>query len=356
MDSVAAPFRPAPGHQAHPFSAPAPASSKEFEISRSVLIGDTADIFLHRALAVLRSENVNPEVAMEFTAEGNGVLCGVTEARQFLSRVLPETGREVYALEEGAHIARGDTALRIRGPYASFGLYETAVNGILSSCSGWATAARECVDAAAGTPVISFGARHVHPNVAGYMDYAAVVGKCAAGSTPLGGRLSGHNASGSMSHSMVLLSGDTLRAMMAFDHHMPPEVPRVALVDTFRDEAEEAVEVAKAFKDRLRGVRVETPEERGGVTPGLVWEMRARLDQAGFPHVDIYVGGEITPDRIRQFVEARAPVAAFAVGRHIAAASPLGFTAEIKEVGGKAIARRGRIPGTSHDPRLVRVL
>ena len=332
-------------------------TTREFEIARSVLVGDTADVYLHRTLNILRSEGVNPEVAMEFTAGRDSVFCGMAEVKTLLQRVLPEAGREVYALDEAAQVSKGEVALRIRAPYASFGLYETAICGTLASCSGWATGARECVDAAGEVPVVCFGARHVHPSVAGLLDYAAVVGgKCAAGSSTLGGRLSGHTPSGTMSHSLVMLMGDTVRAMLAFDRHMPPEVPRVALVDTFRDEAEEAIEVAKATKDKLRGVRLETPDERGGVTPELVKEVRARLDQAGHSQVDIYVSGDLTPDRIRQFVAAKAPVAGFAVGRYIACSDPVLFSADIKEIGGKHVARRGRIPGITQNSRLARVM
>jgi nicotinate phosphoribosyltransferase len=39
------------------------------------------------------------------------------------------------------------------------------------------------------------------------------------------------------------------------------------------------------------GVRLDTPSERGGVTPDLVKEVRARLDQAGFSYVKIFVSG-----------------------------------------------------------------
>ena len=42
------------------------------------------------------------------------------------------------------------------------------------------TAARACVEAAAPQPVISFGARHVHPAVTDVLDYAAIVGGCAS--------------------------------------------------------------------------------------------------------------------------------------------------------------------------------
>ena len=328
----------------------------EFEIGRSVLTGYTADNELHRALTILRNEGINPEVVVEFTAEREGVLCGISEVKTLLDRVLPETGREVWALDEGVPVAGGEVALRIRAPYASFGLFETAILGTLASCTGWASAATECVDAAEGIPVIAYGARHVHPEVVGVMDYSAVVGKCASSSSVVGQQLHGLTPSGTMPHSLVLLIGDTVRSILAFDKHMPPEVPRVALVDTFKDEAEEALDVAKALRERLRGIRLDTPKERGGVTPDLVKEVRARLDQGGYTHVDIFVSGGISPERIREFVDASAPVSVFAVGYYIAAASPISFTADIKEIDGHAIAKRGRIPGITVNPRLSQVL
>ena len=328
----------------------------DFEIGRSVLTGYTADNELHRALTILRNEGVNPEVVVEVTAERDGVFCGITEVKTLLDRVLPETGREVWALDEGVTVTGGEAALRIRAPYASFGLFETAILGTLASCTGWATAASECVDSGDGIPVIAYGARHVHPEVVGVMDYSAVVGKCASSSSVVGQQLHGLTPSGTMPHSLVLLMGDTVRSILAFDKHMPPEVPRVALVDTFKDEAEESLAVAKALRERLRGIRLDTPKERGGVTPELVHEIRARLDQGGHSHVDIFVSGGITPERIREFVDAGAPVSVFAVGYYIAAASPISFTADIKEIDGKAIAKRGRIPGLSVNPRLSQVL
>ncbi|MBH66094.1 MAG: nicotinate phosphoribosyltransferase [Chloroflexi bacterium] len=328
----------------------------DFEIGRSVLTGYTADNELHRALTILRNEGVNPEVVVEFTAERDGVFCGISEVKTLLDRVLPETGREVWALDEGVTVAAGEVALRIRAPYASFGLFETAILGTLASCTGWATAAAECVEAGDGVPVIAYGARHVHPEVVGVMDYSAVVGGCASSSSVVGQQLHGLTPSGTMPHSLVLLMGDTVRSIMAFDKHMPPEVPRVALVDTFKDEAEEAVDVAKALRERLRGIRLDTPKERGGVTPELVHEIRARLDKRGHHHVDIFVSGGISPERIRNFVEAGAPVSVFAVGYYIAAASPISFTADIKQIEGADIAKRGRVPGLSVNPKLSQVL
>lgn len=331
-------------------------TTREFDIGRSVLVGDTADVYFHRALTILRNEGVNPAVVMEFSAGRDGVLCGIDEVKSLLSKVLPETGREVWALDEQSTIGSGEVALRIHAPYAAFGLYETALCGILASCTGWATAARECVDAAQGIPVISFGARHVHPSVAGIMEYSAVKGGCVSCSSVLGARLSGLTPSGTMPHALILVMGDTLRAVQAFDRHMPPEVPRVALVDTFHDEAEESIEIARAMRERLRGIRLDTAVERGGVTPDLVREVRARLDQAGFSQVDIYISGGITAARIREFIEAQSPVSAFGVGAYISGAAPNNFTADIHEIEGRPIAKRGRIPGVSQNARLARVL
>ena len=62
---------------------------------------------------------------------------------------------------------------------------------MLAQSTGWATAARECVEAAAPDPVISFGARHIHPDITDVLDYAAIVGGCVGASTPAGARLAG---------------------------------------------------------------------------------------------------------------------------------------------------------------------
>ncbi|MCI0439591.1 MAG: nicotinate phosphoribosyltransferase [Chloroflexi bacterium] len=328
----------------------------DFDIRPSILVGDTADIYLQRTLTILRNEGFNPVVAMEFYPQRAGIFCGIREARALLAKVLPETGTEVWSLEEGEAMASKEVALRIRAPYSTFGLYETAICGILSSCSAWATAARECVDAAQGIPIVALAARHVHPNVAANIDYASVVGGCVSVSTILGARLSGITPAGNMPHVLPLLLGDTVRALNAFDKHMPQEVPRVALVDTFKDEAEEALNVANALKEKLRGVRLDTPVERGGVTPELVREVRARLDLAGFRHVEIFVSGGFTAEKIRHFVEVGAPVNGFGVGGYISNAPSNSFTADIHEVDGKPVAKRGRIPGITPNPRLDRVM
>jgi nicotinate phosphoribosyltransferase len=297
-------------------------------------------------------------VTMEVFTREPAVLCGIDEAKNLLGHVLAECDPaevSVEALEDGDEIGPKEIVLRIRARYRTFGLYETAFLGMLAQSTGWATAARECVEVAAPQPVISFGARHVHPDIVDVLDYAAIVGGCVGASTPAGARLAGLNPTGTMPHSLVLIFGDTVEAALAFDRDLGPDVPRIVLVDTFKDEAEEALRVAHALGDRLYGIRLDTPSERGRVTADLVHEVRARLDQAGFHHVKIVVSGGLNPERIRYFKESGAPVDSFAVGSYISGATPIDFTGDIKEIDGRPIAKRGRIPGVTESPRLKRV-
>ena len=323
--------------------------------SHEILSGDSADVYFARADSILAAEGLDPLVTMEVFTRHDAVLCGIDEARNLLGHVLADadpTETQLEALSDGDRIEPREIVLRIRGRYRQFGLYETAFLGMLAHSTGWATAAREVVDAAAPEPVISFGARHIHPDITDVLDYAAIVGGCVGASTPAGARLAGLAPTGTMPHSLVLIFGDTVEAALAFDRHLGPEVARVVLVDTFKDEAEEALRVAHALGDKLYGIRLDTPSERGRVTADLVHEVRARLDQEGYQQVRIVISGGLTPDRIQYFKEAGAPVDSYAVGSYISGASPIDFTADIKELDGRPIAKRGRIPGITPSPRL----
>jgi nicotinate phosphoribosyltransferase len=327
-----------------------------FEIPDYVLSGDTSDIYFVRTVDILKKESINPVATMEVFPSRSGTLCGMEEVKALLEQVLPEGNREVWALPEGEPFQRKEVVLRITAPYQSYGVYETVYLGMLSHGSGWATAARECIEAAAGIPIISFGARHIHPLVAGVMDYAAIVGGCAGCSSVSGARLAGIKPAGTMPHALIIIMGDTATAMKAFNKHMPPEVPRIALVDTFKDEPEESIIVAQALKGKLQGVRLDTPGERGRVTADLVKETRARLDLAGFKEVKIFVSGGLDPERIRYFLNGGAPVDFFGVGSYISGARPIDFTADLHDIAGKPIAKRGRIPGITPNSRLKRIL
>ena len=323
--------------------------------SREILSGDSADVYFARAASILEREGLDPLVTMELFARQDAVLCGIDEAKNLIGHVLATADLNettVEALSDGDRIGPKEVVLRIRARYRQIGLYETAILGMMAQSTGWATAARECVDVASPEPVVSFGARHVHPDITDVLDYAAIVGGCVGASTPAGARLAGLNPTGTMPHSLVLIFGDTVAAAEAFDRDLGADMPRIVLVDTFRDEAEETLRVAHALGDRLYGIRLDTPSERGRVTADLVKEIRARLDQEGYDHVKIVVSGGMNPDRITYFKEQGAQVDSYAVGSYISGATPIDFTGDIKEIDGKPIAKRGRIPGITASPRL----
>ncbi|MDO9534384.1 MAG: nicotinate phosphoribosyltransferase [Bacillota bacterium] len=313
-----------------------------------ILKGVTSDLYFVRTRELLtHAGKENTPVVAEIFSGRAGVLAGVEE----VFNLIKSKKVSLWAVPEGEEVGQKEVVMRIRGPYDEFAMYETALLGMLASASGWATAARACRNAAGDKPVYSFGARHVHPAVAPVMERAAIVGGAENCSCILGAKLLGKEPSGTLPHAAVMVIGDTVETALLYDQTMPPESPRIILVDTFKDEAEETIRVAEALKEKLDGIRLDTPGERGGVTPGLVREIRARLNQKGYDHVQIFVSGGITTARMPALSEAGAD--AFGIGSFISAAPPLDMTMDLKEIDGKAIAKRGRIPGITENNRLV---
>ena len=325
----------------------------KLDFPRYVMVGDVADAQRSRAQTILRKEGVNPNAVFEFAPSRDCTVCGLSEVLHLLEEVLPEDDCRVWALEggDGVQAQAGEVVLRVQTAANSLLMFQSAITGVLASASGWATAARECVEASGKVRVMVSGTSYLHPNLVAQMEYAAVKGGCVATSTPLGARLSDTNAHGTMTTLLIVLMGDAQSALTAMDRTMPPEVQRIARAGVLRDEVEDVMEAVKAV-DNLSGIHLRTPPERGGVTVELVKEVRAHLVQSDNENVDIIVSGGFTPAKLAAFVEAGAPVDAFVVGHHVATASPISYSSEIKEMDGEPIARRGLAPGVTDNPRL----
>ena len=315
-----------------------------------ILTGRTSDIYFLRTLDILKELDMDEvEVTAELFPRKSGIFCGVDEVKALFKG----KNMEMWAIDEGEFFEPKDTVIRLKGSYREFALFETTILGMLASASGWATASRKVKEACGDKSFLCFGARHVHPAVASVMERAAVIGGASGASCILAARLSNIEPSGTLPHSAMLIAGDTLKIAKKYNEVMEKSHERTVLVDTFKDEVEEALRIARALGDDLYGIRVDTPSERGGVTPGLVREMRAKLDIEGFTHVKIFATGGLTPERIELLSAAGAD--AFGVGSFISAASPIDMTMDIKEVAGKPVAKRGRIPGLVDNPKLKKV-
>lgn len=317
-----------------------------------ILNGKTTDIYFVRTRELLDYLEVADKiVAAEIFASSEGVMAGTDEILG-LFEDKPEI--EIWALEEGENFEEKETVMKIRGPYSQMGIYETPLLGILASSSGWATAASQCREAAGEqVNLMCFGARHIHPASAPVMERAALIGGFDGCSCILGAKLRGIQPSGTVPHSVFLVIGDTVEVAKVYHKIMPKNEKRVILVDTFKDEIEESIRVAKELQHDLFGVRFDTPSERGGVTPGMVKEARAKLDQLGFDYVKILASGGMNPEKIVELK--KAGVSAFGVGSYISRAKPIDMTMDLKEVEGVPVAKRGRLPGLTPNYRLTKL-
>lgn len=328
-----------------------------FELSSATLRGATVSVEYHNSQAILRSEQTNPEVAFEIYAEEPGVVSGIEEVMSVLRTRLPSASSSVESLSDGDSVQSDETIMRIVSSYAAFGLYLDTVLGIIASNSGWASAAKKCVDAADTSRVMVAAASDIHPEVVGSLEYSSYKAGCVAVSTQISGELTSTLPQGSMSGEFILIWGSVERAMTLYDRHVRIGIQRIMPVPTVSDAIQESLDTAYMLSgpqsNPLRAVRLDIPSNLGGGSAGYVIELKHRLSNAGFGSVDIHVGGDLTPDSIAQYMAAEAPVSLFVVGRYIASAPPLKISAGIKEVDGNPVAPRGMAPGRRHNPRMT---
>ncbi len=311
--------------------------------------GDTADIYFLRTKRVVKAagledRRVRAELHVYSLPRGYewGVFAGLEEALAILE------GRRVnvYAMPEGTVFYPREPLMIIEGPYYEFADLETAVLGVLRHASSVATKAARIRLAARDKPVFFFGLRAVHPAIAPSVDRAAYIGGVDGVAGAAAEKYLGLKPSGTMPHALIILFGDQVKAWEAFDKFVEEDVPRIALVDTFYDEREEALMAARRLGGRLWGVRLDTPRSRRGNMREIVEEVRWTLDLHGYSNVRIFVSGGLDEEQIR---ELRDVVDGFGVGTSIAFPPSIDISMDIVEVdygrGFEARTKRGKLPG-----------
>ena len=306
--------------------------------------GQITDVYFVRTLEVLKRRGITHRVLMEVMLKSFppgyswGVLAGIEEVATLLTG-LPVA---VQTFPEGSLFGTMQPVLTIEGRYVDFAHYETAILGLLCQASGVATKAARCKKAAGGRPVVSFGARRMHPALAPMIERNAFLGGCDGVAVVKSAELIKIEPSGTMPHSLVLMLGDTVEAAKAFHEVIDKAVKRVVLIDTFSDEKMEAVRVAQALGPDLYAVRLDTPASRRGDLVGILREVRWELDLRGFRHVKLFVSGGLDEEEILKLN----PVAdAYGVGTSISNAPVLNFAMDIVEVDRVPIAKRGKMSG-----------
>jgi nicotinate phosphoribosyltransferase len=306
--------------------------------------GLVSDIYFERTRQVLEKLNINKHVTTEivlkkFPADYHwGVWAGLEESLEVLSGLKIN----IWSMPEGTIFDVNQPLMVIEGPYLEFGIYETALLGFLCQASGIATKAARCRMAAGDKQVVSFGARRMHPGIAPMIDRNAYIGGCDGVAVVKSAELLGLDPSGTIPHALILIMGDTVSAVKAFNEIIDKKVKRVALVDTFLDEKFEALNVAKALGDDLFGIRLDTPGNRRGDFLSILKEVRWELDLRGFQYVKILVSGGIDEYKILELNEV---VDAYGVGTSISNSPVLDYSMDIVAIEGEPIAKRGKPSG-----------
>ncbi len=307
--------------------------------------GDTTDVYFRRTMEVLRACGKDRvRVAAEAFVKrfprdyGYAVLSG----RDEMISLLEGLEVDVDAMEEGTLFFPGEPVFTVSGPYGAFCEMETAMLGLVCQASGIATAASRVKRAAGDRQVLSFGARRMHPAISTLIDRNAFVGGADGVSVVRSAEYLGEAPQGTMPHALVLVFGDTVEAMRAFDAAVDPSVPRVCLVDTLQDEKFEALRVAEALKERLSAVRLDTPASRRGNFRRILQEVRWELDLRGFGRVRLIASGGLSEEDVR---ELRDVADGFGVGTSLSNAPTIDFALDIVEVEGVPFAKRGKCSG-----------
>ncbi len=312
---------------------------------KDIIKGRITDVYFERTLKVLKAKGINPSVRAEFIAKSLpekwpwAIFAGLEEA-MYLMKHLPI---RVRAMKEGSVFYPYEPVMEIEGRYQDFCVFETAILGLICQASGVATKAARFKKLAGENPVVSFGARRMHPILAPMIERNAYIGGCDGVAVVKSGELIGEDPTGTMPHALIICFGSTIDALKAYDQVLEPKIKRVALIDTFLDEKFECLNVAEALGKKLFAVRFDTPGSRRGNFYRILEECRWELDMRGYKHIKFYASGGIKEEDIPVL---NPVVDGYGIGTAISNAPVVDYAMDIMEVEGKPRAKRGKWSGT----------
>jgi nicotinate phosphoribosyltransferase len=235
--------------------------------------------------------------------------------RDFFDDYLPRfrfTG-EVWAVEEGTPVFPPSPLLRVTAPLPEAQLVETALLAYIGFQTSVASRAVRIVAAAAGRPVVEFGARRAHGLEAGVLAArAAFLGGCASTSSVEAGRRFGIPVSGTMAHSWVTAFPDELEAFRQYAQTFGDRA--VLLLDTF-----DTIDAARSIVGS--GLRPHAVRVDSGDLVAFGRQVRAILDEGALRETEIFLSGDLDEWRIQEIVRSGAPADGFGVGAALSTAS-----------------------------------
>ncbi|MBQ6825413.1 MAG: nicotinate phosphoribosyltransferase [Clostridia bacterium] len=229
---------------------------------------------------------------------------------------------DVWAVPEGTVIFPHEPIVTVRGPIIQALMVETMLLLTINHQSLIATKANRIVRAAAGRPVMEFGARRAHGSGAAYYGArAAIIGGCSGTSCLLTAKDFGVKASGTMAHSWVQLFDDEYTAFKTYAEKYPDSC--MLLVDTYNVLKSGIPNAIKVFDEVLKplgkrpvGIRIDS----GDITY-ITKKARKMLDDAGYPDCKICVSNSLDEYLIRDMILQGAKTDTYGVGERLITAS-----------------------------------
>jgi nicotinate phosphoribosyltransferase len=218
---------------------------------------------------------------------------------------------DVHAVPEGTPVFANEPILEVVAPLPEAQLIETLVMNQVHVQTVLATKAARLVTAAAGHPVLDFGARRMHGLDAALKGARAFhIAGVAGTSNVLAGRLYGVPVRGTMAHSYIQAHDSEAAAFAAFARLYPSTVLLVDTYDTLAGVGR-VIELARILGEdfRVNAVRLDS-----GDLDALSRRARRMLDDAGLERVEIFASGGLDEDVIHALVSGGAPIDGFGVG------------------------------------------
>lgn len=236
------------------------------------------DKYFLRTNEILKKENINPHISMKVFCRGNGPTAGLNEAIKILTTYsdLEHQNGEIWITTK-KQFSNTEPLMIVKGPVQSFVELETMYLGVLSAAISKADGLpppnlteiteklKRLKTIYQNIPIIYFGARHYHWSLDNAIANAALKGGAAQTSTDSGSANIGQKGVGTTPHVLTIVLASihgkenaTLKTAELFDKHMPPEIPRVTLIDTFNRELTDSLATAQYFGTRQNTFRLDT--------------------------------------------------------------------------------------------------
>ncbi|WXG41910.1 MAG: nicotinate phosphoribosyltransferase [Candidatus Freyarchaeum deiterrae] len=305
------------------------------------------DVYFLRSGEIIRKEGINTYVRYQvFIRKGPSVTGGIDEAIAAIMKYSPKLAEHdgrIFALHDGVQYQPEETLMVIEGPVQDLIELETMYLSILSGRTDQENNetdpdvkkikanVKELVNIMNKSkfgprPISYFGARHFGYEWDAKIARAAYEGGATSTSTDIGAATFGQKGVGTVPHALVLAiaskygeEDSAVETMKAFHKHMPKDVPRIFLADTFNREITDTLRVAEVLGDNFWGPRFDTNgavvAEGGlpfdgrkywtgtGVTVEAVAAARREFNDEGYPDLGIALSsGFSDPKKVEAFV------------------------------------------------------